>query len=284
MHDLINFNGTLSEEKSFDSLAYNRGLTFGDGIFETMRVSDGCIPLWDYHWNRIVKSIEFLNFPTHELLQKEKLHEALLKQLTDTGNARVKLVLFRNGLGKYAPKLTKLNYLIITKPLTSSLPIWKEDGIKVEVCASSVLPANAQYGFLKKTSALPYILADQERETNQMDELIMCNTDGAVSEAIYHNVFIIKNNHYFTPPLSSGCVEGTMRQWLIDYLQVNNIPLEQKTLMPFDLMDADELFLTNAVQFITPVRYFGSKVKFKIKKSQQLFEDLIKTIATVNVE
>jgi branched-chain amino acid aminotransferase len=283
MFDLINLNGRLSNERSFDSLVYNRGLTYGDAIFETIRVCDGYIPLWDHHWQRISESLQFLDFPNHEILHKDKLRIEILRQVDNKGNARIKLIIFRTGLGKYAPKLCKTEYLIITKPLKGNLPIWKENGIHIDISEKSVLPAGAPYGFIKKTAAMPYILADREKEEKQLDELILRNTNNQLSECIYHNLFIFKNGKYQTPPLSSGCVMGTMRQFLLKYMRDNQIPFEEKELTHYDLMDSEEVFLTNAVQFITPVSLFNHKVKYSLKHSRELFEEIVKELMLIKV-
>lgn len=280
MYDLINFNGSLVKDTHLERIAFNRGFLYGDGCFETMRIANRDIPLWDYHWRRLSQTADFLEFPSHPMMDSAKLKDEILSSLESFKHASAKIILFRTGLGKYAPKMPRLQYMITGKEVKTSMPIWQEDGIRVGYSEKSCIPASAPYGFIKKISALPYIIADQEKELRDLDELIILNTSGHVAEAINHNVFIIEKNKIFTTPLSSGCVGGVFRSFLIDYLREMGMEFEEKELTQADIEHADEIFLTNAYRFITPVGFVGDK-KYRIKTSLSLFESINKNIKTL---
>jgi len=275
MYDLINFNGTQIQDTHLERLAFNRSFLYGDGIFETMRIINGTIPLWEYHWNRIQKSVKFLKYPAHSLLDQEILKSEILNSSGGNKNATCKLILFRTGPGKYAPKMPRLQYMISCQGFSSALPIWPENGLKISYAQTSVLPANAPYGFLKKTSALPYVIADQEKVQLGFDELILLNTDGQVAETIYHNIFCILKGDIITPPLEAGCVEGVCRNFLIDHLQATGQQVIIRPLTTADLIDAEEIFLTNAVRLIQPISDLDGK-RYPIKRSLHIFEEITK--------
>lgn len=279
MYDLINFNGSLVKDTHLERIAFNRGFLYGDGCFETMRIANRDIPLWDYHWRRLSQTSDFLEFPSHPIMDSAKLKKEILSTLESFKHASAKIILFRTGLGKYAPKMPRLQYMITGKEVKASAPIWSEQGIKVGYSEKSCIPAGATYGFIKKISAIPYVIADQEKEQRDLDELIILNTNGQVAEAINHNVFIIEKNKIYTSPLSSGCVGGVFRSFLIDYLRDMGMEFEEKELTKSDLEHADEIFLTNAFRFITPVGRIGDK-KYRIKISLTLFESINKSIKT----
>lgn len=275
MYDLINFNGTQIQDTHLERLAFNRSFLYGDGFFETMRVINGSIPLWEYHWNRISKSLDYLKFPSHSIMEKEALKSELLNSIGFNKNATCKIIIFRTGPGKYAPKMPRLQYMISCQSFSTPLPIWPENGLKVAYCQNSIVPAEAPYGFLKKTAALPYVIADQEKVELGLDELIILNTKGEVAESIYHNVFCIIKGEVITSPISSGCVEGVFRNFLLDHLQVAGQKTIVRTLTQEDLSTAEEIFLTNAVRLIQPVSELNGK-KYNIKRSLQIFEEITK--------
>lgn len=282
MYDLINFNGSLVKDTHLERIAFNRGFLYGDGCFETMRITNRDIPLWDYHWRRLSQTSEFLDFPSHPIMESAKLKEEILSTLEAFKHASAKLIIFRTGPGKYAPKMPRLQYMITGKEVKASAPIWSEHGVKVDYSEKSCIPAGAPYGFIKKSAALPYVIADQEKEQRDLDELIILNTSGQIAEAIYHNIFIIEKNKVYTPPLSSGCVSGVFRAFLIDYLRDIGMEFTEKELTKSDMEQADEVFLTNAFRFITPVGRIGEK-KYRIKTSLSLFESINKSVKTQKI-
>lgn len=278
MYDLINFNGSPVKDTHLERIAFNRAFLYGEGFFETMRKSNGDFPLWDYHWDRIKQSADFLSVSGHPIVNKEGLYNLLIDSSDQYNNATLKLLFYTEGTGKYAGKMRRLKYMIKVDALHTPNPLWPENGLSIDISQKSIIPAKAPYGFIKKTAALPYVLADREKEDRELDELLILNTDGEVAEAIYHNIFIYVDGTFYTPPINSGCVAGTARAMLIDYFKKNDRPVLEKNLSIDDVKSADEVFLSNAIRLIQPVVKLGKVRTYPIKESQSLFENICESL------
>ncbi len=278
MPDLINLGGSPVKKSQLDHLTFNRAFLYGEGFFETMRKSNGAFPLWHYHWSRIEKSAQFFGMDRDSLVNKESLHEHLISSTATHDNASVKILFYTEGTGKYAGSMKRLRCIINAKPLHSPSPIWPENGLIVDYSERSIIPAGAPYGFVKKTSALPYVIADREKEERELDELLLLNTDGDIAESIYHNVFIYKDKTYITPPLSSGCVQGTARALIIDHLKSNNQNITEQKIDKNAIQSAEEVFLTNGLRIIQPVKKIGKSKTLPIRKSVTLFNNICENL------
>ncbi|HCX99516.1 MAG TPA: hypothetical protein DG754_05185 [Bacteroidales bacterium] len=117
---------------------------------------------------------------------------------------------------------------------------------------------------IKSCSALLYVLASYHMQQNELDDCILINDQNRIIEATSSNLFALRGDNLITPPISEGCVSGVMRSIIIKLAPklklkvIDNQPIE-----PSDLLNMDELFLTNAikgVQWIVGLRakrYFG---------------------------
>jgi branched-chain amino acid aminotransferase len=126
----------------------------------------------------------------------------------------------------------------------------------------------------KTMNALPYVLASTYAKVNSWDDTLMLNTEGDITEASYSNVFIIKENKAYTPPVSSGCVGGIMRLIVKDIIMELGMEVSEQPLKIEHIMDAQEVFLTNAVQGIKWVENIDNQ-SFTNDITTQLYEHLV---------
>jgi branched-chain amino acid aminotransferase len=110
---------------------------------------------------------------------------------------------------------------------------------------------------------------------NNLDEVFLLNQNGFLCEASSANVFVYYQNHLYTPALSEGCVEGVMRQVIIDLAKKINIPVIEAQINPDILYEADEVFITNASRGIQSVMGYGVRRYFN-KVSKVLMDELNK--------
>ena len=110
---------------------------------------------------------------------------------------------------------------------------------------------------------------------NKLDEVFLLNQNGFLCEAGSSNIFVWYQNHLYTPALSEGCVEGVMRQVMINIAKKNNIAITEAQINPEILYEADEVFLTNASRGIQWVMGYGVKRYFN-KVSKMLLDELNK--------
>ena len=112
---------------------------------------------------------------------------------------------------------------------------------------------------LKSGNALLYVLAGIYKKDIKMDECIIINEDSNICETISSNIFIVKNGALYTPALSEGCVDGVLRKQIISIAQQNRILCYEIPIVFNTMMNADEVFLTNAVRGVRWVEQYKTK-------------------------
>jgi len=252
---LVSVNGQLGAMIS----PLDRAFAYGDGVFETCRVRQGRIPLWDYHVQRLTRACSRLSisFDPQVLAQyqAELFAHPALRQLDD---AVFKLVVSR-GLPQN-PQLrgyriagdyntTYCLSLTPAKPLQAAQYL---QGVRLRVCnlrlASSPLLAG-----LKHLNRLEQVLARSEW-ADEYDEGLLLDQQGSVIEATSANIFIRVGGRWLTPDLSTAGVAGVMRQYLLEQLLPEmGEGVDVVTLNLADLAAAEEVFVCNSVMGIWPV-------------------------------
>lgn len=233
----------------------NRGLKYGDGLFETIRVSKGRILYLEDHFNRLSQGLSTLQMQNAESpLLLEQFQKILLDFLYKQSNAnlRIRITFFRQSGGLYTPQKQNYHYFLEAQPLEKEYYAYQQQGVMLG-CSSRVRLAMDSLSNLKTISALPYVLAGIEKKQNGWDDCLLLNAEGRVAEAIAANVFVVKDKNIYTPALSEGCVAGVMRKQIIRLAQFNDLELFEAKIKLEDLASANEIFLTNAIQGIQPV-------------------------------
>ncbi len=255
------FNGQICKEGDKVITADNRSFRYGDGLFETMRVIDGSIALAEYHFERLFAGISKLRFepPTHftPIYLAEEILSICKKNKVENA-ARIRLMVFRGNGGLYDPEDLKPNYLIQTWPLDQPGFCWNENGLVVDIYPSAKKSCD-DFAELKSNNFLPYIMAALYAKQNRFDDSLVMNQYGRIADATIANLFAVKDGSIYTPPLSEGCVAGVMRRFLLEDIATEGHTIKESQFHVNDLLEADELFLTNAVQGIRWVRQFRNK-------------------------
>ena len=258
---MVNFNGVL-QETALSSLENNRGFLFGDAVFETMKVLDGKILFLEDHYFRLMASMRVLrmeipmNF-TLEYVEEQVL--ALLEVMETSASYRVRITCFRDGEGFYLPEQRTIQFLITAAPLSASVYQNHKAVYEVEIFKDFYVSKHL-LSTLKTTNKLVHITAGIFAEENGYDNCLLLNDDKNVVESTQGNLFMVTGNKIITPPLSNGCLNGIMRRQLIRILEKNtDFTFEERSVSPFELQKADELFLTNVVQGIQSVTKYRKK-------------------------
>ena len=126
---------------------------------------------------------------------------------------------------------------------------------------------------VKSANAQLFVLAALHAQKSNLDDALIINANNELCEAVSSNVFIIKDDKIYTPPLSSGCLPGIMRMVLINILKQKGITVSEKPISPSDLILSDEIFLTNSIDGIKWVGGHKSK-RFYKKYSEILMKEL----------
>lgn len=254
-HILI--NGEAKETIS----AFDRGLQYGDGLFETMAVYNKNVCLWDMHWERLAKGCEQLSIelPDKEIIENEI---ASICDLENTSKFVIKLIITRGeGQRGYRFSAKQNTTRIIT---SNSWPAYPEknqaDGVSVRYCETA-LSENPKLAGIKHLNRLEQVLARNEWQTDEFQEGLMSTNQGNVVDGTMSNIFAVKDNMLFTPDLSLSGVAGVMRRLVIKIAKELGFSVYEKKFTKTELELADELFLTNSLFGIWPVRVIA-KTRF----------------------
>ena len=270
------FNGKWVEQNQPLILPDNRGFRYGEGLFETMRWQQDTIPLFDYHWQRLTDSLPLLYFelPAHFTADylKEQIQK-LCKKNHHTRSARIRLTIFKGEGGVWEAPSSSFNWLLQSWTLSTDKPELNINGLDIGVFESGRKSCDL-FSNIKSNNYLIYTLAAQYAKTQYWNEAIVLNQYGRICDTTIANIFFIKDQSICTPALSEGCVKGVMRTYLIEQLQKQNISVEEGVYTTQDLLQADEIFLTNAIQGIRWVKSLEIKT-YLVHQTAQLFQQFI---------
>ncbi|MBK9335681.1 MAG: aminotransferase class IV [Lewinellaceae bacterium] len=266
-----NLNGQLLDQLPEALALAQRAVFYGDALFETMRVSEGRIPLLERHLVRLFAGLTALGFAVPPdwsagFFQKEI-------RCTAPPNARVRLTVWRSPGGRYAPADNTPQFLITAEPLDSPYPNWLEPGLELGLCTTVRLPVDA-FSNLKTLNAARYVAAAREARDKGWNDAVLLNAHDRVCEATSSNVFWWEGDRLCTVLLLEGCVAGVFRAAVLETACSAGIPVAEKTACPEVLHAANEIFLTNAARGIMPVRIFAGR-NYSSSRTRHLF-DLIR--------
>ncbi len=239
------FNDEILE---FDDIKFSpedRGFRYGDGLFETIAVVNGIPRLLNKHYQRIARGAELLGYDlgelTFERLEEKCLELVKYNHLYPFG--KIRLSLWRKGSGLYEPMDQDIYYLLVAQPVEYH----HDNTLKKVDFSERVINYPTKISGFKTISALKYVLAGLEKKEKQLDEIIINDHHGFVSETLYSNLFIKTKGIYVTPPITGGCVDGIMRRWLIEQLRSRQKTIHERFFKEEELLKADSVFTTNAM-------------------------------------
>lgn len=251
----------------------DRGLAYGDGIFETIAVVDKKLRLLPLHLERLGKGARRLGFvpPPTNLLAAEL---AGLAAASTAERAVVKLIVTRGDGGRgYDPiGVGGCRRVAQLLPFPPDYRRQATVGVKAE-WAKTTLAANPLTAGLKTLNRLEQVLARQK--SPPAEELIMCDGDGNVIEAVAANLFMVKDGVVSTPDLSLVGVEGVMRRFVLENcLQLQpKLKVKIRRIAKRELAAADEVFLTNALRGIHPLVQLGNR-RYRIGRVTRFFSSV----------
>ena len=273
----ICFNGKILPGDEPVLLVSNRGYRYGDGLFETLKVGNGRIFLADYHFERLFYGLALLKFVMPGLLSREKLEQEILHlcRRNDCEKlARVRLSVFRGNGGLYDNDKA-LQYCIECWSLNETVNRLNENGLVIDVFPDAAKSCD-KYANLKSANFLPYSLAALFAKENKLNDCLLLNTAGHIADSTIANVFVISGEIIRTPGLDQGCVNGVMRRHLLAEMQLAGYPVTETAVSVSDFENADEVFLTNAINGIRWVRAFRDNT-FTNSRTVEIYKRCLRT-------
>ena len=236
-------------------LQRDRGLAYGDGLFETIAVRRGQPRLLDRHLQRLATGCQRLRIPCDiaQLDAEIRAYAALL------GEGVAKLLLTRgDGLRGYAPPAeSAVRRLLLGSPTPAYPPAHATEGIALYPCTTRLATQPLLAG-LKHLNRLEQVLARGEWTSTDYAEGLMLDQDGRPIEGVFSNLFLVCAGRLQTPALDRCGVAGVLRGLLLDLAAQAGIPSEIRPLALDELLGADEVFLCNSQYGIWPVRRYAA--------------------------
>ena len=261
MSNFVINNGVLVSADGYSIRAGNRGHLYGDGLFETIRVISGNPINLENHLNRLMEGMKVMkmNYPLEfNVPFFEREIQTLLTKNEITKSARIRLSIDRKAGGNYLPTSNHIDYFIEVEAVNPNHFELNTEGLTINLYDQM----NKQINLLspyKTKNCLVYIMGKLKAKEKGVDDLLILNDKMGIIESTSSNLFIVSNGVLYTPGLDLGCLGGTMRMQIINLAIQHNIKVYECNISPQNLLAADELFLTNAIQGIVWVKSFRTK-------------------------
>jgi branched-chain amino acid aminotransferase len=252
---IYNLNGNSSTSLPLIS-AHSRAFKYGDGIFESMLAIGHKIRLEALHHQRMIDAAKALKIqlPPAQFIW-DSVNETL-SHFNATDIIRLRLTIWRESEGFYTPQQNKASFLIEASVMESTpLP---NPAIYLGIYTEILKPINILSAY-KTLNSLVYVMAGIYKQEHGYDDCIVLNTNNAPCEVVSSNLFWTKESKLYTPSIECGCIAGTMRHWVIQTAAVLKKEVVEGSYTLDDVRNADEIFITNAIQGITSVKQFEDK-------------------------
>lgn len=258
----IYIDGKYYSERDAKVSVFDHGLLYGDGVFEGIRAYNGRVFKLREHIDRLFASAKaiLLNIPIS--------HAAMMKAVVDTCRTNrirdgyVRLVVTR-GVGTLGlnPNRCKRPSVII---IAGKIQLYPADyyikGMEIVTVPTTRNLHSALNPAIKSLNYLNNILAKIEANQAGCEEAVMLNAEGFVAECTGDNLFIVKNGHLYTPPLSAGALYGITRGTVIELAEAAGYKVSEPNLTRYDLFNCDECFLTGTGAEMVPVTKIDGRV------------------------
>jgi 4-amino-4-deoxychorismate lyase len=229
----------------------DRGLAYGDGLFETMAADDGRIRWLDLHFDRLEEGCRRLEIaaPARNLLADE-----IAAHCPHRGRAVVKLIVTRgSGARGYLPPEPSAPTRVLAISEWPDFPqSYYRDGIKMRTCRLR-LGENPALAGIKHLCRLEQVLAQLELRDQAVQQGLLLDASGHAAGGTSSNLFVVSNARLATPSLARCGVKGVMRRAVLEAARALDLGAEEREIPAAEVHAADELFVTNALFGLWPV-------------------------------
>lgn len=266
-----NINGSIIPTLETEISSSNEAVRSQYGLYEAMLIKNGQIEWADLHWQRLWKGLAQLGFNIPKQYSAAFFEAQILELAARNGTldlGRIRIQFYAEELQKpFAPF-----YFIEATSIDKSLSQWNEKGLELGILQDFRKPMTPESN-CKINHSLHIPLAKKAMAENNWDDALLLNSKGRVIESSMANLFWIKEHIFFTTPLSEGCLEGTMRYWVMEQIRENGYQLIEKVLSENELFEAEDVFLTNSIRRIKWVERIMDK-HFDNQKTKDLYQKI----------
>jgi len=251
----------------------DRGLQYGDGLFETIAYRNGSFEFLQAHLNRLILGCTTLGINFEQLQQLETEILSVGEQLNQDAVIKVILTRGSGGRGYLASSDMMPTRIVSSHPMPTYPEQHRSNGVVVRFC-KHLLSDNAQLAGIKHLNRLDQVLARNEWDDTSIAEGLMTNAQGHVIEGTMSNLFLVLNNTLITPTLTNAGIAGVIRAQLLLLADNYGLNVEQREITRDDIKAADELFVCNSVIGIWPIRLIEQQ-PYAVGPVTQLLQSLL---------
>lgn len=258
---LVYLNGEFVPKEEAKVSVFDHGYLYGDGIYETMRAYKGMLFLLDKHLVRLRHSADVISLQLPLPLNQigAALDETVRKNNLSDAYVRIQI---SRGPGEIGldPALCPVPTMVIAAKPFKDYPVEHYGrGVSVAIVNTRRNHPLALDPSIKGTNFLNNILAKIESIRVRAYEAIMLNWEGYVAEGTISNIFFVKSGKLYTPSLKTGILDGVTRGLVLDLAREEGIQTEEALILPSEILDADECFITNTTMEVMPVTTIDGK-------------------------
>lgn len=257
----ININGKILNESERAVVANNRAYLYGDGCFESMKVFQGKVYNLENHIARIFSGAKALKMRVPAYFSVGYFSTQIRELIEHSGlktGGKIRLSFDRTSGGTYLPISNEVDFLIEYVPEESDSFTLNERGLEVDIFSEIRKPIN-KLSSLKTKNGLLYVMASLAAKEKELDDVLLINDKGNIIEATSSNLIIVSNSVLYTPSLEDGVIAGTMRMLIINLALKLGIKVYECSLLPQNLLAADEILLVNAIAGVKWVGGYRTK-------------------------
>ena len=243
----IIFNQQILRKEEFQISIANRAFLYGDGLFESVKIINGKPFNLDAHLKRLFSASLLLHLEIN--VSRNDFQddiEILIRENNIKKGGNLKILVFREEGGKYLPENNQASSLIMSETSDKNSFSLNKKGLELGLFKTQLKPMNKLSNY-KTISALQSVMCSLDARQKAKDDCLMFNTENRIIESANSNIFYVKNNIIFTPQLREGCVDGTMRNCILSLKDLDYKIVENEVKLG-DILEAEEVFLTNAIQ------------------------------------
>ena len=269
----IIFNQQILRKEEFQISIANRAFLYGDGLFESVKIINGKPFNLDAHLKRLFSASLLLHLEIN--VSRNDFQddiELLIRENKIKKGGNLKILVFREEGGKYLPENNQASSLIMSETSDKNSFSLNKKGLELGLFKTQLKPMNKLSNY-KTISALQSVICSLDARQKGKDDCLMFNTENRIIESANSNIFYVKNNIIFTPQLREGCVDGTMRNCILSLKDLDYKIVENEVKIG-DILEAEEVFLTNAIQGVRWVSQIEAQQFTDQKVSQSLVDKI----------
>ena len=257
MEIAVNINGRLTDAANAAVSPLDRGFLFGEGVYETLRTYNRHPFLLNRHLARLRASADLISLKVPH--DDDEYRDRLLETMAGLSDKKSELylrILLTRGVGDltYDPNTCPTpTVMMMARPYVETPTKTVDRGIKIVLSSIVRNHPQALNPHIKSNNLLNNALAMQEAIRAGADEALMCNYRGEIAECAQSNIFIVRDGIAQTPSLDTGLLEGVTRNFVFEVGEAANIPVRETILLPADLTQADEIFITGTTRAVLAV-------------------------------